>query len=134
MLENNHFVISSFWEIYSQLTPNEKKAYKDFVESSLFNKKNALRNIATALLKIEKGNNVFQKDTLFAHAFADKKYNKQVLHNYLVDMKKLLLQFLQIQWIKNKPALQNWMLAETYLQKGLNHPFEKMMLQNNTED
>ncbi|MBC8047070.1 MAG: hypothetical protein H7Y00_09770 [Fimbriimonadaceae bacterium] len=135
MAEHNKSIISTFWEIYRNLDKNEKKEFSVFVESSIFNKKNALKSILQACVHFEKERVVFDRQTLYAKAFHGKEINKQVLNNYFVELKKLLLQFLQIRWVSNKPSLHKWALAEMYLQKGLFQHFEKLEEQTfkNTE-
>ncbi|MBC8047573.1 MAG: hypothetical protein H7Y00_12310 [Fimbriimonadaceae bacterium] len=126
MNKGNPEYISDFWNLYKTLLPAEADAFSQFVDSGLFNRKKPVVHLLKICKKqfAEKGS--AKKEQLYAEAFDGKKYNGQVLKNYFTHLKKLLLQFMQLQWMQQKISVQQWAVAEMYLQKGLVNQFQKL--------
>jgi hypothetical protein len=127
MVENNNLILdSSFWNIYEKLTQEEAEEFCAFTKSELIDQTRHLGKFAEGILHFRNNIDENAAERLYNSVFEKKGFNVQVISNYLSDLKKVLLQFLQISWIMENENIKSWALSEMFLKKGLLRQFEKL--------
>ncbi len=124
-IESNYIKDSSFWLIYEKLGQNEALDFVGFAGSGILNTNKQVIKLAAFLYKMRESELNPTKQEVYGKSFQKNSYNRQMMNNYLADLKQLLQLYLQLLWINSKQSLQQYVLADNYFKMGLLKQFEK---------
>ena len=125
MSDNKYFKSSSFWEIFVELDDKAAENFADFAATGLFDTNKVVGKLAVWSCKLRKMEDNPLKSQVYTIVYNKKTYHRQIMNNYLSDLKKLLLSFIQLNWLQSNPALQRYAVTDSFLKMGLNKQFEK---------
>jgi len=124
MNENNFIHSTSFWEIYSRLDDKEALDFIGFSGSGILGTNKQVKKLAVLCYELKQSGEKATKLSVYQQAFQKKSYHRQMMNNYLSDLKQLLTSYIQLNWINQKTDVQHFVLAEAYLKMGLLEQFE----------
>lgn len=124
-MKSNKLNESIFWEIFAQLDNTDALDFIGFSGSGIFNTNKQVKKLAQVFYNLKTKNRDLSKEEAYQLVFDKPDYNRQIMNNYLSDLKHLLTQYLQLKWLNQNDAIQQYAMASTYLKMGLLNHFEK---------
>ncbi len=125
MGDYNYILTSVFWRIYRSLTKQEAFAFIAFVERGGFRSGTQLSSFAKTFYRMHQSGSAKSREEIYASALGNKKYHRQMMNNYLSELKKLLFRYLEKQWFEDRSLLQKLAISESLFSRGLLKEFEK---------
>ena len=133
-MKSNNLTESNFWELYAKMDNVDALDFVGFSGSGIFNTNKQVKKLAHLFYSLKTKNSDLSKEEAYQLLFGKPGYNRQILNNYLSDLKHLLTQYLQLKWLNQNMAIQQYAMASTYLKMGLLNQFEKTIEKPDQQD
>ena len=116
---------SRLWSLLQPLTPEERKQFDDFVRSPFFNKNERVVRLWKALLPaLADGGDAPSKEKLFRAMYGKTEpFQEQPIHDHASYLTRLAEQFLVQLRMEASPRQSLLLLADAFLEKGLDPHF-----------